>query len=61
KKVVRYGLDTLDVSGGRLGFLPEEIRERPEMACLTDLNLSRNHLFSSDHVFGVLSCLKGLK
>ncbi|CAM9471754.1 unnamed protein product, partial [Hapterophycus canaliculatus] len=61
RKVVRFGLETLDASGGRLGFLPEEIRERPEMACLTDLNLSRNQLFNSDHVFGVLVCLKNLK
>ncbi|CAM9351269.1 unnamed protein product, partial [Pylaiella littoralis] len=61
RQVVKYGLETLDASGGRLGFLPEEIRERPEMACLTDLNLSRNRLFNSDHVFGVLSCLKNLK
>lgn len=60
-KVVRYNLDTLDAAGGRLGFLPEEIRERPEMQCLTDVNLSRNQLFNSDHVFGVLSCLRGLK
>lgn len=56
-----HNLDTLDASGGSLGFLPEEIRERPEMQGLTDVNLSRNQLFDSDHVFGVLSCLKGLK
>lgn len=60
-QVVKYGLETLDASGGRLGFLPEEIRERPEMACLTDVNLSRNQLFNSDHVFGILSSLKSLK
>lgn len=60
-QVAKYGLDTLDASGGRLGFLPEEIRERPEMACLTDVNLSRNQLFNSDHVFGILSCLKSLR
>ncbi|CAM9338028.1 unnamed protein product, partial [Ectocarpus sp. 12 AP-2014] len=61
RKVVQYGLETLDASGGRLGFLPEEIRERPEMACLTNLNLSRNQLFNSDHVFGILLGLKNLK
>ena len=60
-QVAKYGLENLDASGGRLGFLPEEIRERPEMACLTDFNLSRNQLFNSDHVFGVLSSLKSLR
>lgn len=60
-QVAKYGLEALDASGGRLGFLPEEIRERPEMACLTDVNLSRNQLFNSDHVFGILSCLKALR
>ncbi|CAM9586613.1 unnamed protein product [Discosporangium mesarthrocarpum] len=61
RKVVDKGLDTLDVAGGGLGFLPEEMCHRPEMRGLTDVNLSRNQLFNSDHVFRVLSCLDGLR
>lgn len=56
-----HNLDSLDASGGGLGLLPEEMQERPEMRSLTDVNLSRNKLFNSDHVFGVLSSLRSLR
>ena len=51
RRAVVQGKETLDLSRSNLGFVPEELRTVPELRKLTELDLSRNQLFGSDHVF----------
>ena len=51
----------LSLRGMRMSTLPDELAQRPELSRLLSLNLSRNQLFNSFHVFGIVTALDNLK
>lgn len=51
----------LILTGLALTTVPEEITQRPELARLTSLDLSRNQLFNSHEIFPMLATLNSLK
>ncbi|KAH8072454.1 hypothetical protein JL721_3730 [Aureococcus anophagefferens] len=61
RRAVVQGKETLDLSRSNLGFVPEELRTVPELRKLTELDLSRNQLFGSDHVFSMIEELNVLR
>eukprot|EP01041_Mallomonas_annulata_P003497 gene3497-6960_t len=53
--------DALNLGSMRLTALPDEMRQNPELQCITDLNLSKNQLFNGDLVFETLVQLGSLR
>ena len=47
RRAVLNDAEKLDISRSQLGFIPDELREYPELSRLTSLNLCRNQLFNS--------------
>jgi len=60
RKAAENESEKLILSGMRLNVLPEEL-QAPELSRLTNLDLSRNGLFNSYNIFGLLKSLDGLK
>lgn len=53
---------SLDLSHSKLGFVPEDLKlSAPELHNLVELDLSRNQLFGSDHVFSSIAELGSLR
>jgi hypothetical protein len=46
--------DTINLSSMRINHLPDILAFAPDLRTLIDINLSRNNLFNSDHVFEVI-------
>jgi hypothetical protein len=46
--------DTINLSSMRINHLPDILAFAPDLRTLLDINLSRNNLFNSDHVFEVI-------
>merc|ERR1711907_413053 len=61
KKVGEFKRDYLDMSASGLGFVPDEVPSSPSLTRLVRVDLSRNQLFSSDHVFQSLEHITSLK
>ena len=55
KKVGEFKRDYLDMSASGLGLVPDEVPQSPSLTRLVRVDLSRNQLFSSDHVFQSLN------
>ena len=49
--------NTINLSCMRINQLPDLFQLAPDLKSLVDINLSRNNLFNSDHVFEVFDCL----
>ena len=49
------------MSASGLGFVPDEVPRSPSLTRLVRVDLSRNQLFSSDHVFQSLEHITSLK
>jgi hypothetical protein len=60
RKVGEFSRDYLDMSASGLGFVPDGV-VAPSLTRLVNINLSKNQLFSSDHVFQALEHIPGLK
>ena len=48
--------NTINLSCMRINQLPDLFQLAPDLKSLVDINLSRNNLFNSDHVFEVCDC-----